>query len=113
MSFRRRLISCTRRAALPPTEMPEEEALGRGWQYLGVGCLTAAGGFFGGGIIAVMLAKIVGAFTGCAPDNETGAPCNWYYYAIAGALVGVVLLPSFAIIRLRQSRTDSRNSERG
>ncbi len=52
----------------------------RVWPYLGVGCFTAVAGFSGGGMIAVLIAKIVGAATRCAPDAETGPPCNWFTY---------------------------------
>lgn len=82
----------------------DQEAEGRGWHYLGVGCLTALAGFFGGAMLAVMVAKIVGAFTRCTPDAETGAPCDWFTYAWIGALIGLFLLPVVTILRLRSSR---------
>ena len=81
------------------------------WPYLGVGCMTAVVGFFGSGMIAILLAKIVGAATGCAVEAETGAPCNWYSYAIRGGLAGMVLLPSLVVWRMRKARTASRNSQ--
>ena len=34
------------------------------WPYLGVGCLTAVVGLVAGGMIAVLIAKFVGAATG-------------------------------------------------
>ena len=46
------------------------------WPYVGVGCLTAVAGLVGGGMIAVLLAKIVGGISGCRGDAETGAPCE-------------------------------------
>ncbi len=90
-----------------------QEAERRGWHYLGVGCLTGLAGFFGGAMLAVMLAKIVGAVTRCAPEAETGAPCNWFTYAWIGALVGLVLLPVVTILRLRGTRAGSDPTERG
>ncbi len=84
--------------------MADEAAEATGWHYLGVGCLTAVAGFFGGGMLGVMVAKIAGAFTRCTPDAETGAPCNWFVYAVCGALIGLVVLPSVAIFRLRSAR---------
>jgi hypothetical protein len=52
-------------------------------------------------MVAVLVAKIVGAIQGCAP-GEHGQPCNWYVYAAAGAVVGGVSLPILALRRLRR-----------
>ncbi|MEP6620699.1 MAG: hypothetical protein ABJE47_15345 [bacterium] len=79
--------------------------------YLAVGCLTAASGLMGSAMIAVLLAKIVGFATGCAADAETGAPCNWLTYALRGGLLGMVLIPTIVIRRMRKTRAASRNSE--
>ncbi len=81
------------------------------WPYLGVGCMTAVVGFFGSGMIAILLAKIVGAMTGCAVEAETGAPCNWFTYAIRGGLLGMIVVPSFITWRMRKARAARRNSE--
>jgi len=59
-------------------------------------------GLAGGGMIAVLVAKIVGAIRGCSPDAETGAPCGWFVYAVYGALTGLVVVPTVAIWRMRQ-----------
>ena len=61
-------------------------------------------------MIAVLVAKIVGAAQSCKPDAETGAPCNWFTYAVVGALVGAVLFPAVATQLLRRSRLKSRNN---
>lgn len=82
------------------------------WPYLGVGCLTAVAGGVGGGMLAVMLAKIVGALMRCAPDSQSGAPCGWTTYWMAGALVGLVLLPTISILRMRRSRATPRDTDR-
>jgi hypothetical protein len=96
--------------AAPAPETPTP-ATGEGiWPYLGVGCITTVSGFFGGGMIAVMIAKIVGVATSCTPDKETGAPCNWYTYAVVGALAGVILFPTVAVSLLRRSRMKQRNN---
>ena len=81
--------------------------------YLGVGCFTAVAGFAGGGMIAVLIAKIVGAATKCAVEPETGAPCNWFTYMVFGAMAGSVLLPVVAISLLQRARRRANNSERG
>jgi hypothetical protein len=80
------------------------------WPYLGVGCLTAIVGLVAGGMIAVLIAKIVGAVSGCAPA-ETGAPCDWSTYWTWGARIGVILVPTIVLWRMRTVRTASRNSE--
>jgi hypothetical protein len=80
------------------------------WPYLGVGCITFVSGFFGGGMIAVLIAKIVGATQGCTPDAETGAPCNWFNFAMVGALAGMVLFPTTAVLLMRRSRLKHRNN---
>lgn len=73
-------------------------------------------GLAGGGMIAVLVAKIVGAIRGCSPDAETGAPCGWFVYAVFGALIGLVVVPSVAIWRMRRSARSeiaSGNTETG
>jgi hypothetical protein len=79
----------------------------RKWEYIGVGCLTSVIGFFGGGMIAVLVAKVAGAVQGCPPDPETGAPCHWHLYWMAGALLGLLAVPLVAIRKLRRSRADA------
>jgi len=81
------------------------------WPYLGVGCMTAVAGLVAGGMIAVLVAKIVGSIHGCKADAETGAPCDWATYWTWGARIGVVLLPTVVILRMRKARAASRNSE--
>ena len=75
-----------------------------GRAYVGVGCLMAVIGLVGGGMIAVLVAKIVGAVRGCAPDAETGAPCNWTVFWAWGAWIGLLLVPTIAIWRMRRGR---------
>ena len=81
------------------------------WPYVGVGCMMAIVGFFGTAMLAVLAAKLVGAAAGCAADSETGAPCNWLTYAVRGGLLGMLVLPSFIVWRMRVSRTRNRNSQ--
>ena len=93
-----------------PTAQPPADPNDGIWPYLGVGCITFVSGFFGGGMIAVLIAKIIGASTGCTPDAETGAPCNWFNFAVAGALIGMVLFPVTAVFLLRRGRVKHRNN---
>jgi len=62
-------------------------------------------------MIAVLLSKIVGAIRHCAPDADTGAPCGWSTYWTWGARIGLILLPTIVLWRVRKARTASRNSE--
>jgi hypothetical protein len=80
------------------------------WPYLGVGCLTAVSGAVASGMIAVLLAKMVGWATKCAPDAETGAPCDWATFWVRGAAIGLVLVPTVVIWRMRRARA-SRHSK--
>ena len=81
------------------------------WPYLGIGCLTAVSGLAAGGMIAVLIAKIVGSIIGCRADADTGAPCNWSVYWTWGARIGFVLLPTFVLWRMRRVRS-ARNSRK-
>jgi len=65
-------------------------------------------GLIGGGMIAVLLAKVVGAIRGCVPDQETGAPCGWSTYWTWGARAGLLLLPAAVLWRMR--RAEKRHS---
>ncbi len=71
--------------------------------YVGVGCLTAPAGFFGGGMLGVAIGMIVGNFQRCVPLE--GLPiCNLERYLWPGALLGLVLLPTASLLLLRRSR---------
>jgi hypothetical protein len=97
----------THQSPNPPIHQPDPND--GVWPYLGVGCITFVSGFFGGGMIAVLIAKIVGAAQRCTPDAETGAPCNWYTYAVFGAGAGMVLFPAIAVTLMRRGRLKQRN----
>ena len=80
------------------------------WPYIGVGCFTAPIGFFGGGMIAVLIAKIAGAVRGCIPPEGFPA-CNTWEFLWPGALVGLVGLPLTALLRLHRGRTTPGNTK--
>ena len=101
--------------AAPTPQLPNSPTPGNDpndgiWPYLGVGCITFVSGFFGGGMIAVLVAKIAGAAQRCTPDAQTGAPCNWFNFAVVGALAGMVLFPTIATLLLRRSRLKQRRN---
>lgn len=81
------------------------------WPYLGVGCLSAVIGVVAGGMIAVFISKIVGSITGCRPEAETGAPCDWSSYWTWGARIGLILVPSIVLWRMRRVRTSPAHPE--
>jgi hypothetical protein len=81
----------------------------RRWEYVGVGCFSTFVGFAGGGMIAVLIAKIVGALARCPSDAETGAPCNWFTFAKFGMIIGAVLVPTISIWFFRRGRARANN----
>src|SRR5690242_2008758 len=97
----------------PPPDGSPPQATTPASAYFGIGCITAVGGFAGGGMIAVLVAKIVGAATRCSADAETGAPCGWTSYWLIGAVTGLVLLPTITIWLFSRGRRRAHNSERG
>ena len=90
---------------------PSREASDARPHYFGIGCFTVVAGFAGGGMIGVLIAKIVGAAQRCPTEAETGAPCNWFTFAVFGAMIGAVLLPTIAISSVRRARRRTNNSE--
>jgi hypothetical protein len=70
---------------------------------VGVGCVTTFAGFFSGGMIGVMIAKVAGSVQSCRPPEGLPA-CNWWVYAGVGAVVGALTLPVLALRRLNRSR---------
>jgi len=90
-----------------------EKASDTGPHYFGVGCFTVFAGFAGGGMIGVLIAKVVGFARRCPSEAETGAPCSWFTFAVFGAIAGAVILPTIAISSLRRARRRTLNSERG
>jgi hypothetical protein len=85
------------------------------WEYFGVGCFSTFAGLAGGAMIAVLVAKIVGAARGCSPEADTGAPCNWFTFMVFGAVAGAVLTPVVSVWFFRRGRMRSgdSNMERG
>jgi hypothetical protein len=73
---------------------------------IGVGCFTAFIGMWSGGMVAVLIGRIVSGMRG-APVCEGLPLCGWERYAAAGAVIGAVTLPVLALSRLR--RRDARH----
>ena len=82
---------------------------------LAIGCLLLLPALFGGAMIALLVGMVVDRITGCVPPGAAaGGPtvCGWERYATIGAVLGVVLLESVVLWRLRRSSAATRNSER-
>ena len=75
-----------------------------------VGCLTTIVGFFGGGMIAVLVGVIIDMVRRCTPPEGLPTCGNWALYAAIGGLLGAIILPTVAIVRLRGGAGASRNS---
>lgn len=69
---------------------------------LGVGCFTTFVGLASGGMIGVLVGKVVGSVRRCVPIEGTPA-CDWYYFAVAGMILGATTLPILALRRLRRA----------
>jgi hypothetical protein len=89
----------------------DEETPPSRWRYM-VALPLAIVGYFSGGMLGVAVAKMVGGFNGCVPEEGFPA-CNFELYLQVGSLVGVLLLPGFLIWRLWQSGAAYRHSQRG
>jgi hypothetical protein len=68
---------------------------------IGVGCFTAFAGFWSGGMVAVLIGRIVEGLRG-SPSCEGVPMCNWNVYAAAGAIIGAISLPVLVLRRLRR-----------
>lgn len=84
-------------------ELSRSEVVARN---VGIGCVMTFAGFFGGGMIAVLIAKMVGSLQGCKPPEGLPA-CNWWVYAGIGALIGAVTLPVGVLILLNRRRPNA------
>jgi hypothetical protein len=81
-------------------ELSREEVIARN---VGVGCITTFAGFFSGGMVGVLVAKVVGSVQGCKPAEGLPA-CNWWVYAGVGAVLGALTLPVLALSRLNRRK---------
>jgi hypothetical protein len=69
---------------------------------VGVGCFTAFAGTVSGSMVGVLLGKVTSFFQRCRPTEGLPA-CNWHWYALGGAALGLVTLPSLVLWRLRRA----------
>ena len=74
---------------------------------LGIGCFTTVIGAPSGAMVGVLVAKFVGIAQKCVPAEGLPA-CNWYWYAIVGAAIGMTTLPTLVLLRLRRGKSAAR-----
>jgi hypothetical protein len=67
-------------------------------------------GWFSGGMVGVLVSRIVASLTH-APSCPDIPTCDWAQYALAGAILGLVTLPTMVFLRLRRSDAQASNSE--
>jgi hypothetical protein len=68
----------------------------------GIGCFMAVIGFFSGGMIGVLVSKIVAFFTK-APRCDGIPTCDWYIYMGVGGLIGSLTLSWLVVSALRSA----------
>ena len=78
-----------------------------------VGCLTIVVGFFGGGMITLLLARVLDVIRRCSPAEGLPVCGNWAIYAGIGGAVGAVLLPTVVFIKLLRADAAARDAEHG
>jgi len=82
----------------PPAPDAGEDRTARN---VGVGCFTAFAGFWSGGMVAVLIGRIVEGLRQ-SPSCEGLPICNWASYAFIGAMIGAITLPLLVLRRLRR-----------
>lgn len=100
-----------------PTGAPEvrngvDQPVDRTARNIGVGCFTFFIGGASGAMTAVFVGKAIGYFQRCEPIQGLPA-CSWEYYALAGAVLGAVSLPTLALWRLRRADSAADSLSRG
>lgn len=79
---------------MPGTDRPSAA------RTVGIGCFMAVIGFFSGGMIGVLVSKLVAFFTR-APRCDGIPTCDWYIYMLVGGALGVLTLPWLVVSALR------------
>ena len=79
----------------------DQSAEDRTARNVGVGCFTAFAGFWSGGMVAVLIGRIVEGLRG-SPSCDGLPMCNWTVYAATGAPIGAISLPLLVLRRLRR-----------
>ena len=75
-----------------------------------VGCLTFVVGFFGGGMIAVLVGKGVDMARRCTPTEGLPMCGAWWMYVLVGGLIGAIGLPAVVLVKIARGDAALRNS---
>ena len=84
-----------------PSPVAADEKTNRRYRNVGVGCFTTFIGFFGGAMISVLIAKVVSQALN-EPQCEGLPTCNWLTWAARGGVVGMIILPTISVWRLKR-----------
>ena len=90
-------------------DLERADAIGR---KAGVGCFMTILGFFSGGMVAVLVGKMV-AFLMRAPKCSGVPLCEWPTWVGIGGLIGAITLPILVLSRLGRPAAPPTNSDRG
>jgi hypothetical protein len=85
----------------PQSVGADEDITNRRYRNIGVGCFTTFIGLFGGAMISVLIAKIVSQALN-EPQCEGLPTCNWLTWAARGGVVGMIILPTVSVWRLKR-----------
>ncbi|MGQ0648710.1 MAG: hypothetical protein ACT4P7_14210 [Gemmatimonadaceae bacterium] len=80
----------------------DDEAISFG-RRIGLGCFAVFVGTWSGAMVAVLIGKLIESAKK-APGCEGLPLCNWYIYAMAGAAIGALSLPTLVFWRLRRGK---------
>lgn len=80
---------------------PTPPAGGAPWsRTAAIGCFMIPLGFFSGGMIAVLVSKVI-AYVTRAPSCDGVPSCNWLEFMLVGAVLGATSLPAIVMWALR------------
>lgn len=92
-----------------PSTAADTSAADRRYRNIGVGCFTTFIGFFGGGMIAVLIAKGVAQALN-HPQCEGLPTCDWALWALGGGVAGMIILPTVSLWRLTRGDAEADRS---
>ena len=93
-----------------PPAAPEPPPLNPVVRNTMVGCLTIVVCFFGGGMITLLLVRLLDILRRCSPAEGLPVCGNWAIYAGIGGAIGAVLLPTVVFIKLLRADAAARDS---
>jgi hypothetical protein len=82
----------------------QQASEGRTARNIGVGCFASFVGLWSGAMVAVLIGRLVEGARG-SPGCQGLPICNWYVYALVGAVIGALSLP--VLVQRRLARSDA------